>query len=123
MNIKVTINPSLQKLGGAVNDVNIQNFLRAQITAIGYKVQRMAKQLAPVRTGLMRSTIGVGTMINSLGAIVQTNVDYAIFVHEGTRFMRGRPFMEWGAEAARLNLEGELTSKLNTEFVQAFKKL
>lgn len=48
----------------------------------------------PVDTGLMR-----GTMQESFYPMrgeFYPVVDYAGYVHEGTRYMRARPFLEWG---------------------------
>lgn len=51
-----------------------------------------AKKITPVDTGRLRNSIehhqeGDDTMV------VQTNVEYAIYVHEGARGRRGRPFI------------------------------
>ena len=46
----------------------------------------------PLDTGLMRSSII--TNIGALRAEIFPTVNYAIYVHEGTRFMRERPFLE-----------------------------
>ena len=51
-----------------------------------------AKKITPVDTGRLRNSIehhqkGEDTMV------VQTNVEYAIYVHEGARGRRGRPFI------------------------------
>ncbi len=74
--------------------------LREASTKSAFTVERHAKILSPVDTGHMRATIGVSLGIKDKGitSIVQTNVFYAIFVHEGTKRMRARPFMRQGAE-------------------------
>ncbi len=67
------------------------------------RVESRAKQLAPVDTGRLRSsitwriTLGAG----GLNAIVGTNVAYAVFVHEGTRphVIRGNPWLYWKGAA------------------------
>jgi hypothetical protein len=50
-------------------------------------------------------------------------VEYAIYVHEGTRYMRARPFLKEGARLAQLSLAGELEGKLNQEIAANFKKI
>lgn len=50
----------------------------------------------PVLTGTMKSSIR--PTILPLTATIAPHVKYAIYVHEGTKFMTGRPFMEWAVE-------------------------
>ena len=54
---------------------------------------------------------------------VFTNVEYALAVHEGTKFMRGRPFMEQGVQFAQLNLDGEIRAKLDKHLVAKLTKI
>lgn len=65
-----------------------------------FAIERRAKILSPVDTGRLRSSIAtsLGIVNQGITSIVQTNVFYAIFVHEGTRRMRKRPFMKQAAE-------------------------
>lgn len=64
---------------------------------LGIRVQNAARQRAPVDTGRLRSSIattrpearGNRTLVVRIGS----NVRYAIYVHEGTRYMRARPFL------------------------------
>lgn len=53
----------------------------------GLRVQTRAKQLCPVDEGRLRSSIQIGFGSDSRGRFVKigTDVDYAIYVHEGTR--------------------------------------
>lgn len=51
---------------------------------------------SPVKTGLMRASIR--TKEYELKGEVGVGVKYAIYVHEGTRYMKGRPFL---ADAVR----------------------
>lgn len=59
------------------------------------KVQAEAKRLCPVDTGRLRSSIqwAVAPLNGSLVAAIGTDVEYARYVHDGTRFMAGRPFL------------------------------
>ena len=63
-----------------------------------YLVEGEAKKVTPVLTGRLRASIS--SIFSTLQAIVSPHTDYAIYVHEGTRFMERRPFMKWGVEKA-----------------------
>lgn len=67
----------------------------------GYLVMTKSIKAAPQRTGFLRSShlqrgqggvfiAGSGT---NMRAEVGPTADYSVFVHEGTRFMRARPFL------------------------------
>lgn len=81
----------------------VKPFLRDASMKSAFMIERNAKILAPVDTGRLRSSIAtsLGIADQGLSSIVQTNVNYAIFVHEGTKRMPGRPFMEQAAEQSR----------------------
>lgn len=74
-------------------------------------VQRESMIRTPVDTGRLRSSHGFSLSGAGLGmsATVMTGykvpVNYAVFVHEGTRFMRARPFMKEGADASQHQIE------------------
>lgn len=70
-------------------------------------VETESKRRTPVKTGLLRSSIGGEegfSFVRGLTAGVGTNVKYAIHVHEGHgKHVTGeRKFMEKGAEASEL---------------------
>lgn len=67
------------------------------------KVDRRAKQLAPVDTGRLRSSITNQLAKDSQGllALVGSNVHYAAFVELGTSKMRSQPYLRPALEAAR----------------------
>lgn len=66
------------------------------LAATAQKVTNEAKRRSPVDTGRLRASIAWQLLEDSDGvfARVGTDVNYAPFVHEGTRYMRGRPFIE-----------------------------
>ena len=119
--INITIKPSLAALQKAYGNVGLRKFLMSEIERITFKIQRFAKQVTPVDTGRLRASIA--TRLGDLEATTSTNVEYALFVHEGTKFMRGRPFREQGVQFAKLNIEGEIASKLDKHLVKALTKL
>lgn len=47
----------------------------------------------PVDTGYLRASHSQGRIIRSLYGEVKPEANYGLFVHEGTRYMRGRPFL------------------------------
>lgn len=57
-----------------------------------------AKARANVDTGLMRSRIEFRIEVDSLGlvGVLAAKTHYAVYVHDGTRWMRGNPFL-WDA--------------------------
>jgi len=83
--------------------IHIKKALNNAIMKSAFLVERESKRVAPVDTGRLRSSIF--TIIEPLKATVQPRVNYAIFVHEGTFRMRSRPFMRWGAEKARNEIQ------------------
>lgn len=68
------------------------------LATVAAKVETAAKARCPVDTGRLRSSITwrIEADGNGVVAIVGTNVEYAIYVHEGTRHMSGRPFLVEG---------------------------
>lgn len=58
-------------------------------------IETAAKGHCPVDTGRLRSSIThrVEADGGEIVGVVGTSVEYAIYVHEGTRYMAGRPFL------------------------------
>lgn len=72
------------------------------VAATALDVQTNAIELAPVKTGTLRRSIRV-QHISGLEAWIGSKLDYARFVHDGTRRMAARPYLLQGmmlAEAA-----------------------
>lgn len=61
------------------------------------------KRLAPVRTGTLRRSIT--HRITPTAAYVGSALEYAQFVHEGTRHMAAQPFLADGIEESRGEIE------------------
>jgi HK97 gp10 family phage protein len=96
--INVTIKPSLDQLAAAFKGIDIRAALQRGIEKIAFGVERESKKVTPVRTGMLRASIL--TDIKPLWARVAPHVFYAGYVHEGTRYMKARPFMWWGLNSA-----------------------
>lgn len=67
------------------------------------RVERTAKHLAPVRTGLLRSSITWRMDKDSRGlfAVVGTSVKYAPYLELGTMYMSARPYLRPALRDAR----------------------
>jgi len=79
--------------------------------------QREAAGRAPVDTGRLRQNIvsTASIKIDKVRAIIQPNVDYAVYVHEGTSRMTKRPFFKWGLDQSK--------NKIDKIFKKAGEKL
>jgi HK97 gp10 family phage protein len=78
-----------------------------------YSVEAETKRNSPVDTGRLRAS--VNREERYLEGEVYAGVYYAIHVHEGTRFMRGRPFM--------LNAVRSLKTAINKYFSEAMGRV
>jgi hypothetical protein len=74
---------------------------------------------APIRTGQMRQ--GIHADFQRMKSVIRPSfaTPYATFVHEGTKFMRKRPFFEITAQRSRSDLE----EFFNREMEQALKDI
>ncbi len=70
----------------------ITSALEAALEEIGLVAEGAAKRLCPVDTGRLRNSITHALMGDDSVAI-GTNVEYAIYVHEGTSRRKGVPFL------------------------------
>lgn len=78
------------------------------------KVAARARELVPVKSGLLQSTIHVQRGKNPLKAIVKTDhgkAPHDFLVHFGTAHMEGRPFLYQANEA----LESDLTEAIKAK--------
>ena len=121
--ITYTVKPSFQKLANVFGKMDFKSFLRKETEKLAFATERFGKQLTPVDTGRLRASIGVSSLIGTIGHMVSTNTEYAVFVHSGTKYMRARPFLKQGLEYAVQNLEGQISSRLDKEITDKFKHL
>lgn len=121
--ITVKVTPSLDKLGNAFSRVDMEKFMREETVKFAALTERFAKQITPVVSGRLMGSIGHASILGEIAAVALTNIHYAIYVHEGTRFMRGRPFMEQGAKFAKQRWEGEIGKRLEDHIRIKLKKL
>ena len=72
-------------------DSATQRHVHHQLASWAADVKALAKQLAPVRTGHLRSSIYA--RIQKGVAEIGAEATYALFVELGTRYMRARPYL------------------------------
>lgn len=80
----------------------------------GQTILNDMKARTPVDTGLLRSSETVATSETELRFAART--DYAVYVHEGTRYMPGRPFMREAVEAGIPTIEAEIAAAVDGAF-------
>jgi HK97 gp10 family phage protein len=69
---------------------NIENDVKDVIAENAYLLESKSKDITPVDTGRLRSSIG--TELNGLKAKVSVGANYAKFVEFGTRYQKDQPF-------------------------------
>lgn len=84
-------------------------YLNQAIQRSIFSIERDSKINSPVLTGFLRASHQ--SLFSNLRGEVGPTASYAIFVHEGTRFMRPRPFL---LEAVKSN-----ERKIQDEFKDA----
>lgn len=109
-NIKFSIDAT--KFNKFLSDApdKVHRAIRNVIYKVTLLVERGAKINAPVDTGRLRASIS--TSIFPMNASVQTNVKYAIYVHEGTRYVSARPFMKDAANDVEKQVAGIVNDEL-----------
>lgn len=113
MSIIVSITSNAKELAKKFDrDVeHIKRFLSEAVMKATFLVERGAKIKSPVDTGRLRSSIQ--TEIRPLTATIFPTVNYAIYVHDGTRFMAGRPFMRNALSEAESNIQELFTKAIH----------
>ena len=113
MSIIIEIKVNAEKVARAFKQApkNLGKNLSIAVVKSSFLVERESKVVTPIDTGRLRASIA--TQIKPLSAIISPHTNYAVFVHEGTRFMTGRPFMERGAKASERRIEGLFTKAVD----------
>lgn len=79
---------------------NLNEAIRKSI----FMIEREGKIRTPVDTGRLRASYI--TRFSSLRGEVGPTANYSLFVHEGTRYMRGRPFLRNAIQSAEQQIQG-----------------
>ena len=98
MRIVITSNIPRMKMWLLGRPAKLHRAMARSVTRAGMLVERYSKMESPVDTGRMRASIN--TSVRDLTATIMPHVNYAIFVHDGTRYMKARPFMDEGYNMA-----------------------
>ena len=99
------------------NSKKVGFHLAIAIKKSALKVEERSKKNVPpnVDTGVMRGSITAS--IRPLIATIRPTVNYAVFIHEGTRFIRANPFMDKGLKDS----SAFITKVFNKEIGKALK--
>ena len=83
-------------------------------------IERESRKEAPVDTGRLRASHGhifkKGFLGIGFSGEVYTRTEYDVFVHEGTRFMRGRPYMRNAIEKVQPDLDALFGDSVKVSF-------
>lgn len=120
--ISVQVVPPFENVAKAINLIKLGAALQRGMQKFAYSIEAQSKKVTPVDTGRLRSSIS--TDIGNLYARIAPHTKYAGFVHEGTSKMVGRPYMQWGLEAAKEKAgESDIVNELSAEVESAIKKV
>jgi HK97 gp10 family phage protein len=81
----------------------LQN-INGAITKAAFLLENRAKREAPVDTGRLMRSINVRS-IAPFKQAVGPHVNYALYVHEGTRFQKANPFLRRAAAAENADIQ------------------
>lgn len=109
--------PQLRAAFGAAPQIFSAKFRQA-LTKSAIFVQAQSMIRTPVLTGRLRASHEWHLRGSGLGMQVEVGPTafYGIFVHEGTRFMRARPFLKEGAEASLHQIQDFFTQATQEGF-------
>lgn len=79
-------------------------------------IQADSMRNTPVLTGRLRASHT--SMFSNLKGAVSTNTNYDVFVHEGTRFMKGRPYMRQAVEKNNNQVQDYFTKAVDNVLSQ-----
>lgn len=92
----------LDKYMGALPP-KLSSAVAVAIKKSAFLVEREAKLESPVDTGRLRASIY--TDITPTQATISPYVNYAVFVHEGTRYIRSNPFLNRASKNAEPTIQ------------------
>lgn len=101
--MQITGLDKLQKIANNLGRVQGNKVIDKAIQTAAFIVEGESKKVTPVDTGFLRSSIT--TAYGHQKATISPRAAYGLFVHEGTKFFKGRPFFEIGAQNAKPEVE------------------
>lgn len=69
--------------------------------------------ITPIDTGALRVSIERGVIVKQTQATISSDKNYAIYVHEGTRYMQGRPFLKRGLAKTKQQIKKNFADATN----------
>lgn len=104
--MEIVIKTNIDRVAKEMNEAGskIQKHLSIAVLKSAYIIEKFSKIESPVITGTLRRSIHANRK-GVLSATIHPNVDYAYFVHEGTRGRKGNPYMERGAKRSMRDIE------------------
>lgn len=105
VNVKVKIT-NLREIKDAFNKApkRMTKALNKAIQQSIFTIERQSKINTPVRTGFLRASHR--SLFSNLRGEVGPTASYAMFVHEGTRYMRSRPFLLEAVQSTDSQIQG-----------------
>lgn len=111
MSVDISVTIDASKVTQYLGDLppRLKNALSVGIKKSAFVIEGEAKKKTPrvfdaigpgPSSGILVGSIHT-RLLGSLSAEVATRVKYAVYVHQGTRYMRARPFMKKGLDAAK----------------------
>lgn len=76
------------------------------------QIGRDSRLNTPVDTGRLRSS--TYEQFGNLKGEIGTNTNYDIFVHEGTRYMKARPYLRKAVDKNEVNIDSNFTEAVQT---------
>ncbi len=122
INIQIEGAKELAQKWGAMSE-DLKALAHDAFSKAGYVVEEQSKKLTPVDTGRLRGSINTSsrlTMKNEPHIVISPHTNYAVFVHEGTRFMPARPYMTQGYKNSERKIKS-IMNKLLKDIVQKMK--
>lgn len=92
--------------------------LRRGIKMATLLVEGESRKNTPVDTGRLRASHRTEFKDSGIGftGVVSTNTEYDIFVHQGTRFMKGRPYMRKALQSKDRQIDVILADSIQRAF-------
>lgn len=110
ISIKITNLPQI-KSAFSKSPVLMTKELNTAIKKTALQISRTSMQNTPVDTGRLRAS--TYTKFASLRGEVGTDTNYDVFVHEGTKFMKARPYLRRAVESEESNTERFFTEAVD----------
>lgn len=104
--VRITNLPQIKAAFGK-SPMLMMGALNAAIQRSVFTIGRDSRLYTPVDTGRLRAS--TYERFSNLRGEVGTNTEYDVFVHEGTRFMRGQPYLRKAVERNDQTIQGYFT--------------